>query len=100
MDSKSPDQHTAWLALERLLRVARSDAAQAHSVADFLLALHQAEEDANWHTMDLLNVDAPIADDMLTVLRMVRESHRHPHDLSFRDEISAAWRLLTGVDPR
>jgi hypothetical protein len=99
MASNSPDQHAVWLALDRLLQVARSDTAQSRSVADFLLALHQADEDANWHTMDLLNVDAPIADDMLTVLRMVRESHRHPHDLSFRDEIAAAWRLLTGVEP-
>lgn len=46
--------------------------------------------------MDLWSVDAAIADDMLTVLGLVRESHRYPDDLGFRDEIAAVWRLWRG----
>jgi hypothetical protein len=39
-----------------------------------------------------LDVDAAIADDMLTVLRFVRNSHRYPGDLGFEEEIQAVWR--------
>lgn len=49
--------------------------------------------------MDLWNVDAAIADDMLTVLRLVRESHRYPDALGFSEEISAVWRLWRGDRP-
>jgi len=43
MDFPSPHERQAWEALERLLRVARQDTAQARHVADFLLAWHIAE---------------------------------------------------------
>jgi hypothetical protein len=43
-------------------------------VADFLLAWHNAAD--GWDPTDLWNVDDAIADDMLTVLGLVRESHR------------------------
>ena len=46
--------------------------------------------------VDLWSLDAAIADDMLTVLGLVRESHRYPDDLSFRDEIATVWRLWRG----
>jgi hypothetical protein len=34
-----------------------------------------------------------IADDMLTVMRLIRESHSYPDDLGFENEIAAVWRL-------
>jgi hypothetical protein len=96
MDLTTKTQQAAWLALERLLRIARQDTGQARRVADFLLAWHNAEENGGWDPVDLWNVDAAIADDMLTVLRLVRESHRYPNDLGFGDEIAAIWRLWRG----
>jgi hypothetical protein len=99
MDSNSPEQHTAQLALDRLLSLARSDNPHSRSVADFLIALHDGGDDTNSHTMDLLNVDAQIADDMLIVLRMVRESHRHPYGRGFREEVADAWSILNGSEP-
>ena len=96
VDLTTENQQAAWLALERLLRIARQDTGQARRVADFLLAWHNAEENGGWDPVDLWSVDAAIADDMLTVLRLVRESHRYPDDLGFRDEIAAVWRLWRG----
>jgi hypothetical protein len=66
---------------------------QARRVANFLLAWHNAEENGGWDPVDLWNVDAAIADDIQTVVRLIRESHRYPNDLGFSDEIAAVWRL-------
>jgi ParB family transcriptional regulator, chromosome partitioning protein len=96
LDLTTKDQQDGWNALERLLRIARQDTGQARRVANFLLAWHNAEENGGWDPVDLWNVDAAIADDMLTVLRLVRESHRYPNDLGFTDEIAAVWRLWRG----
>ena len=43
--------------------------------------------------VDLWNVDTEIADDMLTVVNLIRESHRYPNDLGFEEEIQEVWRL-------
>ena len=96
MDLTTKDQQDGWNALERLLRVARQDTGQARRVANFLLAWHNAEENGGWDPVDLWSVDAAIADDMLTVVRLIRESHRYPNDLGFSDEIAAVWRLWRG----
>ena len=96
LDLSTDNQQAAWLALERLLRIARQDTGQARRVADFLLAWHNAEENGGWNPVDLWSVDAAIADDMLSVLSLVRESHRYPDDLGFRDEIATVWRLWRG----
>ena len=100
MDLNSPDEQAAWLALERLLRIARGDTGQSRRVANFLLAWHNAEENGGWDPADLWNVDAAIADDILTVLRLVRESHRYPDALGFSDEIAAVWRAWRGGGER
>ena len=97
MDLTTTDQQAGWHALERLLRVAQQDTGQARRVANFLLAWHNAEENGGWDPIDLWNVDAAIADDILTVMRLIRESHRYPDTLGFRDEIAAVWRLWRGV---
>ena len=58
MDLTTGNQQAAWLALERLLRIARQDTGQARRVADFLLAWHNAEENGGWNLVDLWSVDA------------------------------------------
>jgi hypothetical protein len=96
MDLTTKDQQDAWNALERLLRIGRKDTGQARRVANFLLAWHNAEENGGWDPTDLWNVDAAIADDMLTVVRLIRDSHRYPDALGFTDEIAAVWRAWRG----
>jgi hypothetical protein len=99
MDFSTPQQQQAWEALERLLRVARQGTGQARRVADFLLAWHNAEENGGWDPVDLWSVDDAIADDMLTVTRLIRDSHRYPGDLGFHDEMEAVWRLWRADKP-
>lgn len=53
-------------------------------------------KNGGWDPVDLWNVDAPIADDMLTVVRLIWESHRYPGDLGFQEEITAIWHLWRG----
>jgi len=96
LDLTTQDEQAGWLALERLLKVARQDTGQARRVANFLLAWHNAEENGGWDPVDLWNVDAAIADDMVTVTRLIRESHRYPDALGFSDEIATVWRLWRG----
>jgi len=96
MDLTTKDQQDGWNALERLLRIGRKDTGQARRVANFLLAWHNAEENGGWDPTDLWNVDAAIADDMLTVVRLIRDSHRYPDALGFADEIAAVWRYWRG----
>jgi len=96
MDLTTKDQQDGWNALERLLRIGRKDTGQARRVANFLLAWHNAEENGGWDPTDLWNVDAAIADDMLTVVRLIRDSHRYPDALGVADEIAAVWRYWRG----
>jgi hypothetical protein len=92
MDFSHPHDRQGWNALERLLKIGRQDTGQSRRVASFLLAWHNAEENGGWDPVDLWNVDDAIADDMLAVLRLVRESHSYPDALGFADEIQAVWR--------
>lgn len=96
MDLTKAAEQQAWAALERLLQVARQDTGQARRVANFLLAWHNAEENGGWDPVDLWNVDDAIAEDMLTVVRLVKESRRYPRDLGFEEEIQAVWRVWRG----
>jgi hypothetical protein len=86
-------------ALARLLDVARHDTGQSRRVADFLLAWHNAEENGGWDPTDLWNVDTNIAEDILTVMRLVQSSRRYPSDLGFEREISSIWRAWRGGKP-
>ena len=78
--------------------------AQAHGVGDLAQALallaqaphlvpieHQPRPSAPRPCLRW-NVDAAIADDMLTVLRFLRNSHCYPGDLGFEKEIEAVWK--------
>jgi len=83
---------SAYEARGRLLQVASKDTGQSRDVADFLLAWHNAEENGGWGPVDLWHVDAAIADDMLLVLQLIRESHQYPSDLGFQPGVEAVWR--------
>ena len=67
-------------------------AGQARRVADFLLAWLNAEENGGWDPVDLWNLDAAIAHDMLLVFELIRQSHRYPGDIGFEKEIQSVWR--------
>jgi hypothetical protein len=80
-------------ALGRLLQIARRDTGQSRRVANFLLAWLNAEENGGWDPADLWSVDAGIADDMVSVISLIRHSGgKYPNDLGFEREISAVWR--------
>jgi ParB family transcriptional regulator, chromosome partitioning protein len=99
LDLTTKDQQEGWLALARLLQIARQDTGQSRRVADFLLAWHNAGENGGWDPTDLWNVDAAIADDMLAVVRLIRDSHAYPDGLGLDDEIATVWRLWRGGKP-
>src|SRR6266852_888237 len=89
---KRIDDREAYEAVRRLFKVAAQDTGQARRVADFLLAWHNAAENGGWAPVDLWSVDTAIADDMLLVLGLIRESSpRYPGDMGFRKEIQAVW---------
>ena len=70
--------------------------ARPGAFANFLLAWHNAEENGGWDPVDLWSVDTAIADDMLLVVRLIRDSNRYPDALGLGDEIAAVWRLWRG----
>jgi hypothetical protein len=70
------DQQTAQRALGRLISIASRDTGLSRHVANFLLAWHNAEENGGSDPVDLWNVDADIAADMLTLLQFIRECSR------------------------
>jgi hypothetical protein len=91
------DKQTAQRALGRLISIASRDTGQSRRVANFLLAWHNAEENGGWDPVDLWNVDAEIADDMLTLLQFLRECHCYPGELGFKKEIEAIWEAWRGA---
>jgi hypothetical protein len=93
MDFSSPTQQQDWAALERLIQIARRDTGQSCRIANFLLAWHNAEENGGWDPTDLWNVDDAIAEDMLMVVRLIRDAHTYPASLGFDDEMQAIWRM-------
>src|SRR5207302_11436870 len=76
--------------------VRRDDSGQARRVAGFLLAWQNSEENGGWDPTDLWNVDAAIAEDMLTALRFLRTENRYPGDLGFQKEIDRIWEIWRG----
>src|SRR6516165_5803098 len=68
-------------ALGRLCQIAKRDTGQSRRVANFLLAWHNAEENGGWDPTDLWGVDTAIAEDMLAVLKLAKDSHQYPGDL-------------------
>jgi hypothetical protein len=85
-------QQPAYEALARLFEVAKRDTGQSSRVADFLLAWHNAEENKGWNPVDLWILDDAIADDMISVLGLIRQMRRYPDDLGFGEEMQAVWK--------
>jgi hypothetical protein len=96
LDLTTKEQQAGWLALERLLQIARRDTGQSRRVANFLLAWYNAEENGGWDPTDLWNVDDAIAADMLTALHFIRDAHCYPDTLGLADEIRTVWSLWRG----
>jgi hypothetical protein len=89
-------------ALGRLCAIAMRDTDQSRRVANFLLAWHNVMESGGWAPTDLWNVDAAVAEDILTVLRLASESRQYPGDLGFEPEIKAIfqlWRVSSRYGP-
>ena len=82
--------------LMRLFPVALEDSGQSRRVADFLLAWHNAPENGGWDPADFWNVDDAVADDLLAVLRFLRQHRQYPDDLGFRHEIQRVWAQWRG----
>jgi hypothetical protein len=59
-------------ALARLITIARGNTGQCRRVADFLLAWHNADDNGGWGPSDLWSVDSAIADDIVTVIGLIR----------------------------
>jgi hypothetical protein len=86
-------------ALGRLLAIAQRDTGQSRRCADFLLAWHSGAENGGWDPTDFWSVDEQIADDMLTVLSLIRESAGlYPGDFGgFNRAIEALWKQWRGA---
>lgn len=82
-------------ALMRLIDIAKSDTGQSARVANFLLAWWNARRDGGFDLTDLWNVDAAIADDMVSVFRMVADTRCYADSLGFGPDfelIVTMWR--------
>jgi hypothetical protein len=91
-----PDSIAALAAVARLLAIAKTNSGQARRVADFLLAWQNAEENGGWNPVDLWQLDAGIAQDILLVTASIAGEHKYPDDLGFAPEIAEVWNLWRG----
>jgi len=82
-------------ALCRLVDIAKGDTGQSRRVADFLLAWWNAGSCGSFDLTNLWAVDSEIADDMMTVFRLVADRREYPTAYGLGDDfeqIVAAWR--------
>ncbi len=82
-------------ALERLLKIARSDTGQSRRVADFLLAWWNAGSCGSFDFTTMWACDRAIVDDMVTVFAYVGHHDHYPDALGFGPEFESvvnAWR--------
>lgn len=82
-------------ALERLISIAKSSTGQSRRVANFLLAWWNADRDGGFDFTDLWNVDAEIADDMLSVIALIATHRHYPDNWGFGpvfEELVTQWR--------
>jgi hypothetical protein len=97
----TPAEAAPLEALARLCAIALRDTGQSRHIADFLLAWYNATENGKWDPTDLWSVDEAIADDVLTVLRLIRQQHgKYPNDVGFEPEIHRIWQLWRGPQPQ
>ncbi|OZI26011.1 hypothetical protein CAL26_01240 [Bordetella genomosp. 9] len=79
-------------ALWRLIKIANQYTGQSKRVADFLLAWWNATSCGGFDLTDLWSVDREIADDMMRVLSLIRQTKAYPGTLS--PTIHAAFKSL------
>lgn len=94
-DSASDDVPADVMALERLIVIAKGDTGQSRRVADFLLAWWNSGACGAFDLTNLWAVDAAIADDMVSVVRLIASVSKYPDSLGYKDDFVAivrAWR--------
>ena len=82
-------------ALDRLIRIAKSDTGQSRRVADFLLAWWNAGSCGSFDLTNLWGVDTAIAIDMQTVFGLIAGIHSYPDSLGYKEDFLAIieqWR--------
>nr|WP_254926322.1 hypothetical protein [Bordetella genomosp. 11] len=79
-------------ALWRLIKIAEQYTGQSKRVADFLLAWWNATSCGGFDLTDLWGVDHEIADDMMRVLFLIRQTRAYPDALS--PTVHAAFKSL------
>ncbi len=95
------DYDEAISALDRLVAIAQSDTGQSRRVANFLLAWWNVGDCGGFDLTDLWMVDRAIADDILTVARLISLRHEYPIAYGLGpqfEQLVADWRpqLLAG----
>lgn len=89
------DVKEALAALDRLVTIAQSDTGQSRRVANFLLAWWNAGSCGGFDLTDLWMVDRAIADDILSVSRLIAANHVYPNEYGLQKEFErlvADWR--------
>jgi len=82
-------------ALERLIKIAKSDTGQSRRVADFLLAWWNAGNCGSFDLTTMWGCDSAIVDDMATVFRFVGHHNEYPDAYGYGDafeQIVREWR--------
>ncbi|MDH0519766.1 MULTISPECIES: DUF7673 family protein [Achromobacter] len=82
-------------ALARLINVAQRDTGQSKRVADFLLSWWNATSCGGFDLTDFWSVDAEIADDMLVVIGLIRQTRAYPDTLG--TEIHGQFKALVAL---
>ncbi len=89
------DLKAALAALYRLVAVAQSDTGQSRRVANFLLAWWNAGSCGGFDFTDLWMVDRAIADDILSVSRLIAANRVYPGEYGLKaefEQLVADWR--------
>jgi len=82
-------------ALDRLVKIAKGDTGQSRRVADFLLSWWNAGSCGSFDLTELWAVDGEIADDMVTVFRLIADRQEYPTHYGVGpdfEQIVALWR--------
>lgn len=82
-------------ALERLLKIAKSDTGQARRCASFILAWWNAESCGGFDLADIFAVDLSIGADMATIIACLAESEGAFYPTEYRADIETLiqhWR--------
>ncbi|SEK11992.1 ParB/RepB/Spo0J family partition protein [Achromobacter sp. NFACC18-2] len=82
-------------ALARLIKAAVRDTGQSRRVASFLLAWWNATSCGGFDLADFWSVDAEIADDMLLVIGLIRQTRAYPDTLG--TEIHVQFKALVSL---